>query len=179
MLLMPVTGASNPWTCRKSYYRARYYDPKIGRFLSEDPIGFAAGTNFYSYVSNSPIGLADHFGLSQADVGRIKNDAQNSIDNMTKNGERTDPGWWNNMASSGQHLNPFRKKRPYLGCGEQADRVASDIQGNHYDDKWKFTVEQDGPLHQCTRATSSNPTDPDIIIDPWKNTITPVPKGGK
>ncbi len=33
------------------YYRARYYDPEIGRFFSEDPLGFAAGdVNFYSYV---------------------------------------------------------------------------------------------------------------------------------
>ncbi|HXJ87330.1 MAG TPA: RHS repeat-associated core domain-containing protein [Candidatus Binatia bacterium] len=173
------TGRDSDQETGLDYYRARYYDPEVGRFISEDPIGFDSGTNFYSYVSNSPIGLVDPFGLSQADVGRIKNDAQNSIDNMTKNGERTDPGWWNNMQSSVQHLNPFRKKRPYLGCGEQADRVALDIQNNHYNDKWTFTVEQDGLLHQRTRATSSNPTDPDIIIDPWKNTITPVPKGGK
>ena len=32
------------------YYRARYYDPAIGRFISEDPIGFGGGTNFYAYV---------------------------------------------------------------------------------------------------------------------------------
>jgi len=35
-----------------SYYRARYYDPSIGRFLSEDPTGFNAGNNFYAYVEN-------------------------------------------------------------------------------------------------------------------------------
>jgi RHS repeat-associated protein len=29
------------------YYRARYYDPTVGRFLSEDPLQFEAGTNFY------------------------------------------------------------------------------------------------------------------------------------
>ncbi len=38
-----------------SYYRARYYDPNSGRFLSEDPINFRAGINFYSYVHNRPI----------------------------------------------------------------------------------------------------------------------------
>jgi RHS repeat-associated protein len=37
------------------YYRARFYDPSIGRFTSEDPKGFAAGINFYAYVSNNPI----------------------------------------------------------------------------------------------------------------------------
>ena len=35
------------------YYRARWYDAKIGRFISEDPIGFAAGdTNVTRYVRN-------------------------------------------------------------------------------------------------------------------------------
>ena len=45
------------------YYRARYYDPKIGRFLSEDPIGFAGGENFYTYVRNNPAVWSDPHGL--------------------------------------------------------------------------------------------------------------------
>jgi len=45
------------------YYRARYYDPAVGRFLSEDPIGFDGGNNFYAYVENDPIDWADPFGL--------------------------------------------------------------------------------------------------------------------
>jgi RHS repeat-associated protein len=37
------------------YYRARYYDPLVGRFISVDSIGFQAGdTNLYRYVFNSP-----------------------------------------------------------------------------------------------------------------------------
>jgi hypothetical protein len=96
---------------------------------------------------------------------------------MTNNGQRIDPGWLNNFESTFQHLNPFRKKPPLLGCGQQADRVASDLQFNHYDDPWTFTVEQDGPFHQRTRATSGNPSDPDVIIDPWRNQIFTVPRG--
>nr|NJM04536.1 RHS repeat-associated core domain-containing protein [Desulfobacula sp.] len=45
------------------YYRARYYDPKIGRFLNEDPLGFEAGVNFYAYVQNNPINSNDPMGL--------------------------------------------------------------------------------------------------------------------
>ncbi len=45
------------------YYRARYYDASVGRFLSEDPLGFDAGNNFYNYVENDPIALRDPFGL--------------------------------------------------------------------------------------------------------------------
>jgi RHS repeat-associated protein len=45
------------------YYRARYYDPSVGRFISEDPIAFNGGFNFYRYVSNSPANFNDPFGL--------------------------------------------------------------------------------------------------------------------
>lgn len=46
------------------YYRARYYDPRVGRFASEDPIGFAGGDNVYAYVDNRPLDLSDPSGLS-------------------------------------------------------------------------------------------------------------------
>ena len=49
------------------YYRARYYNSDIGRFISEDPIGFGSGdTNLYAYVENSPINLFDPGGNSAA-----------------------------------------------------------------------------------------------------------------
>jgi len=44
------------------YYRARYYNPTTGRFLSEDPIGFAGGLNLYAYASENPLSLKDAFG---------------------------------------------------------------------------------------------------------------------
>ena len=45
------------------YYRARYYDPTIGRFLQEDPIGFNSGDlNFYTYVGNNPLTFIDPSG---------------------------------------------------------------------------------------------------------------------
>ena len=45
------------------YYRNRYYDPRIGRFISEDPIGLAGGINLYSYVGNNAVNLIDPWGL--------------------------------------------------------------------------------------------------------------------
>ena len=47
----------------RPYYRARYYDPSTGRFLSEDPLQFAGGTNFYRFVLNNPINFVDPSGL--------------------------------------------------------------------------------------------------------------------
>jgi len=45
------------------YYRARYYDQSNGRFISEDPIEFDGGKNFYAYVENEPTGFIDPRGL--------------------------------------------------------------------------------------------------------------------
>ncbi|MSO19016.1 MAG: RHS repeat-associated core domain-containing protein [Acidobacteria bacterium] len=50
-------------------WRACYYDPTVGRFLSKDPIGFAGGNNFYSYVDNNPANFSDPFGLESAPPG--------------------------------------------------------------------------------------------------------------
>lgn len=47
------------------YMRARYYDPKVGRFISEDPEGFEGGINFYAYTSNNPIIWIDPWGLAR------------------------------------------------------------------------------------------------------------------
>ena len=45
------------------FYRTRYYDPSIGRFIAEDPIRFDAGTNFYTYAQNNPAKFIDPKGL--------------------------------------------------------------------------------------------------------------------
>jgi RHS repeat-associated protein len=46
------------------YYRARFYDPQLGRFISEDPIGFAGGdVNLYGYVWQNPLRHTDPSGL--------------------------------------------------------------------------------------------------------------------
>ncbi len=47
-------------------YRARWFDPGTGGFISEDPLGFAAGdANLYRYVGNSPLNGIDPSGLTQ------------------------------------------------------------------------------------------------------------------
>lgn len=45
------------------FYRARYFSPNIGRFLSEDPLGFhSRQINHYAYVGNEPTQFRDPSG---------------------------------------------------------------------------------------------------------------------
>jgi len=45
------------------YYRARFYDPALGRFINQDPLGFDAGDpNLYRYVFNTPLMMTDPTG---------------------------------------------------------------------------------------------------------------------
>lgn len=46
------------------YYRARYYQPRLQRFVSEDLIGFVGGdANLYAYVRGNPMMYRDPYGL--------------------------------------------------------------------------------------------------------------------
>lgn len=64
-----VTGNPNQYTSRESdrtglyYYRARYYDAVLKRFISSDTIGLAGGMNTHAYVNGNPISGMDPTGL--------------------------------------------------------------------------------------------------------------------
>lgn len=65
---------------------------------------------------------------------------------------------------------------PYLGCGEQQEVTQRDLQSQRYDDVWGFAwegIDYGVWKHQRIRATSSNPNDPVLTIDPWNNSFTP------
>jgi RHS repeat-associated protein len=58
------TGREND-SAEPYYYRARYYQPGIKRFMSEDPIGLEGGVNTYGYVAGDPVSFADPLGLDR------------------------------------------------------------------------------------------------------------------
>ncbi|MBL6458663.1 DUF4123 domain-containing protein [Belnapia sp. T6] len=45
------------------YNRFRYYDPRLGRYTSRDPVSYLAGLNLYRYCGNDPINYGDPLGL--------------------------------------------------------------------------------------------------------------------
>ena len=110
------TGSlTNPfrYTARESdtetglyYYRARYYDPSTGRFLSEDAEAFGGSIDFYAYVQNNPLNFSDPFGLYRTKSGvpppnpRLDRfmkcmdscTGQDQVVTATTNGKHQDPG---------------------------------------------------------------------------------------
>jgi RHS repeat-associated protein len=57
------------------YYRARYYDASLGRFVSEDPVRFYGGANFFAYVGNHPTDLTDPYGLQSVPISCMQTSA--------------------------------------------------------------------------------------------------------
>lgn len=153
-------------------FGARVYDPEVGRWTSRDPILFGGGdTNLYGYVFNDPVNFIDDNGLSAKDITRIRNTfarAVNELDNI--GGRRHGSGLINGLLSN---YNVTWGKYPEgRGCGGQAQFVKDQLDGLKTDDKWQFNVvSRKGGLHYLIEATSSNPNDPKLEIDPWKNTF--------
>ncbi len=57
------TGRENDGAANLYFYRARYYSPALGRFISQDPTGFGGGPNWYAYADGDPIDYVDPLGL--------------------------------------------------------------------------------------------------------------------
>lgn len=50
------------------YYRARFYDPRLGRFIHRDPLGYASGPSLYAYARNTPTNYIDPAGTRSVTV---------------------------------------------------------------------------------------------------------------
>jgi len=57
------TGRENDGAANLYYYRARYYNPTFGQFISADPLGLAGGINAYAYADGNPVSNTDALGL--------------------------------------------------------------------------------------------------------------------
>ena len=66
------------------YNRARYYDPTIGRWTSQDPLGFDGGdANLYRYVKNTPTRSTDPTGLGPLEDQK-KADIKKNVSTITR-----------------------------------------------------------------------------------------------
>ena len=68
-------------------YRSRFFDSSVGRFVSEDTLGFVDGPNLRTYVLNSPVGYSDPFGTQTVAqptgvLGRISDQLNSILDGV-------------------------------------------------------------------------------------------------
>jgi len=84
----PLRYKGREWDAEAGLYymRARYYDPVVGRFISEDPIGLAGGVNPYAFALSDWVNYADPTGLDRCDPAH---EARGYESIQDENGE-----WW-------------------------------------------------------------------------------------
>ena len=61
------------------YFRNRYYDPDLGRFVTTDPLGYVDGANLYHYAVNNPMNFYDPMGLES--IRGLLNTENDLVDN--------------------------------------------------------------------------------------------------
>lgn len=98
------TGRENDGT-GLYYYRARYYSPGFGRFISGDPIGLAGGVNTYAYVTGNPISNTDPqgtflVGLVGTGVGAVVGAVTSLVAQVVQNGGNWSCVSWENVGWS-------------------------------------------------------------------------------
>ena len=66
--------------CQHYYFGYRHYDPRMGRWLSRDPLGEAGGFNLYAYCGNDPVNRHDPLGLDPAEISASEYGLAKAVD---------------------------------------------------------------------------------------------------
>ncbi|WP_438287241.1 RHS repeat-associated core domain-containing protein [Pantoea ananatis] len=113
------------------YNLFRYYDPQVGRFTVQDPIGLEGGWNLYQYAPN-PNGWVDPLGLSPVSPKTILF-SQDSINGVFEDGRNVN-GLTHRLINDPSYINevePIRKVRMRDLPANVQERLLS--QGAHKD----------------------------------------------
>jgi RHS repeat-associated protein len=152
------TGREWDKETRLYYYRARYYDPMEGRFISKDPLSFAGGdVNLYGYVSSNPISYIDLFGL---DATSFLGDGRTIYDGP-KNGNWGGKNWsggrnpQQNWGLDGPQPPTDSADICYMNHDHCYGFVDNQSCGNHNEEKKTCDVE----LLNCLAKLSHDPRD--------------------
>jgi RHS repeat-associated protein len=109
------------------YYRARYYDPTLGRFTQRDPAGFADGLNPYAYVGNNPVSFTDPLGLSR--MNPIATQVQSYFAGVSKPYTSLSGGTGTASVSSGLGGSTSSGRVVFADSGETASDAGRDMIG--------------------------------------------------
>ena len=164
------------------YYRARYYDPKEGRFISEDPVGFTGDQNFYRYAGNSPINENDPSGywgtnahnqlirnalapcgVSDHDIKQIQKGSRHADDFKFQGAEYSYMHSMTNGSSNPpQSAADMMQQRDAFVAAQMAN-AQNESQGNHDQAMFDFGF----AIHPLMDQTSPAHVDPQGNPIPW------------
>jgi RHS repeat-associated protein len=139
------------------FYRARYYDPKVGRFVTKDPISFAGGdVNLYGYVLNDPVVWIDPWGLDRVYTGYAT--YYNLPGSKTASGAKFDPKILSAAMTS---------EKAAIGDIVTIEYISVDKNGKQSKKSICVTVNDRGPFARDSKGKPISPLipDPNIIVD--------------
>ena len=91
------------------YYRNRYYNPQLGRFLQRDPLGYVDNYNLYAAFGGNPYIYSDPMGLDKSKIiyvmaNEFAGRNQNDVDNINLD------AWYAESLASAVLINDVSKK---------------------------------------------------------------------
>jgi hypothetical protein len=162
--------------------------------MTKDPLLMRSGANVYAYVHDDPMNAIDPTGLSVADQLKIVHRMERAVDDMDRGGQRMEAKGQlsasiNNFLATLNGLTLNGLGLGYMGCKDQAlDMLGQLIALSDLDDQWSFQLAganwphvQNGfgftGNHWYVEAYSSNPHDPVIVLDPWRDEYRLLDRG--
>ena len=100
------------------YYRARYYDAGLERFIGRDPIGYGAGDdNLYRYVANAP--------CSKTNLRGLDGEFETKVDGYTVRLRWAQGTIWSWTAGTGMWGQPMSQSKGSVSKGPGASLITN------------------------------------------------------
>ncbi len=121
------------------YFRARWYEPETGRWLSPDPIGISGGLNLYTFCGNDPVNFLDPSGLAHmknrtgrpvlvsGNIGDNRGTGQQYYGVVPPNLNGEDKEWGGSDNPVSVYQFPGEAIAAYFGCPSTPVGVVTDI----------------------------------------------------
>ncbi|OIR25187.1 RHS repeat-associated core domain-containing protein [Bathymodiolus thermophilus thioautotrophic gill symbiont] len=88
------------------YYRNRYYQPSLARFISQDPKGYIDGYNLYAYAKNNPLKYTDPFGTTAQQANYNYQEEWNNWGNDDDWDNLSDTSYWDDGDDNSSNSTP-------------------------------------------------------------------------